>query len=204
MDGTERIPTAAAPATRHVEFPRDPAAPPAPGPLPAAAQATPGQVAVRHDPRGKSVPLACVLSAMPGLGQVYVGYYQRGFVHSLIVASLITALASNRLDVLTPLFGLFLPFFWLYNVVDAGRRASLYNQALVGSESIELPQDFQAPGRGSIWGGLVLIAVGSILLSNTRFGYSLEWVEEWWPAAPILFGLFLLGRAVQDRLSDRA
>jgi hypothetical protein len=158
------------------------------------------QIPVR-DPREKSVPLACILSLMPGLGQVYVGYYQRGFIHSLVVAALITALSTNDLRDLTPLFAMFLCFFWLYNVIDAGRRASLYNQALLGSESIELPRDFALPLRGSVWGGLLLIAAGGILLSNTRFGISLEWVEEWWPVAPILFGIYLLVKAIQDRRS---
>ena len=56
------------------------------------------------------------------------------------------------------------------------------------------------PGlQGTFAGGFVLIVVGFILLLNTRFGVSLDWLEEWWPAAPILFGAFLLYRAIQDR-----
>jgi len=154
-----------------------------------------------RDPREKSVPLACVLSLLPGLGQVYVGYYQRGFVHALIAGSLIAVMAEGNLVGLMPLFGMFLPFFWLYNVIDAGRRAALYNQALVGTESVELPRDFELGSRGSIAGGLILIAGGAILLSHTRFGYSLAWVEDWWPAAPILVGIWLVAKAVQDRVS---
>ena len=62
---------------------------------------------------------------MPGLGQVYVGYYQRGFIHVLVAATIITLLANGAADALIPLLGLFLGFFWLYNMVDAYRRASL-------------------------------------------------------------------------------
>ena len=152
------------------------------------------------DPRTKSPALACVLSAMPGLGQVYVGYYQRGFVHALVIASLIALLATGDLDELTPLVALFMAFFWLYNVIDAGRRATFYNQALAGAESIELPMDFPTPGiGGSLVGGLVLVAIGFILLLNTAFEVSLDWLEDWWPVAPILLGVYLLGRALQER-----
>src|SRR6266540_2183744 len=89
----------------------------------------PPQVRMR-DTRSKSPALAAVLSMMPGLGQVYVGYYQRGFVHAAVIATLITILASGSVERLSPLFGLFMSFFWLYNIIDAARRASLYHDAL--------------------------------------------------------------------------
>ncbi|MBI1951174.1 MAG: hypothetical protein HYS34_07415 [Acidobacteria bacterium] len=53
-------------------------------------------------------------------------------------------------------------------------------------------------------GGATLIAVGFILLLHTRFGVSLDWVDEWWPAAPMIFGAYLLVRAIQERRSSRA
>jgi len=153
-----------------------------------------------RDSRSKSPAFAALLSMMPGLGQVYVGYYQRGFVHATVIVSLISILSSGAGDVLNPLFSLFMAFFWLYNIIDAARRASLYNDALAGNPSIELPQDFKTPGfRGSIFGGATLIAGGFILLLHTRFGISLDWVEQWWPVAPMIFGAYLLVRAIQER-----
>jgi hypothetical protein len=151
------------------------------------------------DPRAKSSILACVLSAMPGLGQVYVGYYQRGFAHAIIVACLITLLALD-LGNLTPLAAIFMAFFWLYNIIDAGRRATLYNQALIGTENIDLPGDLKMPGfQGSIFGGMILIGVGFILLMHTQFGFSLTWIEDWWPVAPMLLGVYLMIKAIQER-----
>ena len=163
------------------------------------APAPPPLVRLR-DARSKSPALAALFSMMPGLGQVYVGYYKRGFVHAGIIASLVTLLSSGAVESLTPLFALFMAFFWLYNIIDAARRASLYNDALAGNPSIELPQDFKAPGiRGSIAGGITLIALGFVLLLHTRFGVSLDWVEEWWPVAPMILGGYLLGRAILER-----
>jgi hypothetical protein len=162
--------------------------------------AIPPMGSLARDPRSKSPALAALLSSMPGLGQVYVGYYQRGFVHIIVVASIIALLASGQLSALIPLLGLFLAFFWLYNMIDAARHAALYNETLAGRAAVEPPQDFRMPGlQGSLLGGAILIAIGFILLLNTRFGVSLAWVEDWWPVAPMLVGAYLLVRAIQER-----
>jgi hypothetical protein len=160
-------------------------------------------VGLTVDPRRKGPLLASILSAMPGLGQIYVGYYQRGFIHAIVVSLLITLLGTN-LGPLAPLAGVFLAFFWLYNIVDAGRRAMLYNEALAGRTGIELPADFKTPALGgSIPGGLAIAAVGAVLLSNTLFGIPLEWVRDWWPAALIIFGLYLVVRSITARTAAK-
>src|SRR5258705_324327 len=153
----------------------------------------PRQTQYGFDPRTKSLSLAGFLSMMPGLGQVYVGYYQRGFVHILVVASVIALLANDALPALIPLLGLFLAFFWLYNVIDAVRRANLYNMALRGADPMTLPEDFELPGtRASVAGGVTLMVVGFLLLLHTRFDVSLDWVRDWWPVAPLMFGAWLV------------
>lgn len=159
-----------------------------------------------RDPRAKSSVLAGFLSVMPGLGQVYVGYYVRGFVNAIVVAFVITLLASGGPEeALIPLLAIFLAFFWCYNIIDAIRRASLYNHYLAGGTGIELPQDFKMPKfGGSIVGGIALIVFGFILLLHTRWGMTLDWVEDWWPVAPILLGAYLLGKAVQEKLAQSA
>lgn len=146
------------------------------------------------DPRRKSPILALVLSAMPGLGQVYVGYYQQGFTNVLVVASVIALLNFSVLsDGAAAFFGLFLAFYWLFNMVDAWRRAVFYNNALAGIAPGTLPSDFPAvSGRGSLAGGLALVILGVVLLSNTLFGMSLDWLEQWWPVAFIAVGVWLI------------
>ena len=157
------------------------------------------QGAYAFDPRTKSPTLAGFLSLMPGLGQVYVGYYQRGFVHILVVASVIALLANEVLPEMLPLLGLFLAFFWLYNIIDAGRRASLYNMALQGTDPMALPDDFSLPTtRGSVAGGVVLMGIGTILLLHTRFDMSLDWLRYWWPLAPVMFGAWLVYKGIMN------
>lgn len=146
--------------------------------------------------------LAAALSVMPGLGQVYLGYYQIGFIHAIVVAGLLTLLATGDLGPLIPLASVFMAFFWLYNIVDAGRRAVVVNEALAGRGNIDLPENFGAPGlRGTVLGGAVLIVVGLVLLSRTLMGVSLEWLEDWWPVAIVLFGGYLIFKAKSDQVA---
>jgi TM2 domain-containing membrane protein YozV len=146
------------------------------------------------DPRHKSPALAAILSSMPGLGQIYIGYYQQGFINIVVVGSIIVALtATSRLiSNLQPLLGLFLAFFWLYNVVDAYRRAHFYNHALEGLGPVEIPEDMKLPKGGSFAGGIALIVVGLVLFGNTALGMSLDWVEQWWPMGLVLLGAYLI------------
>jgi hypothetical protein len=159
-----------------------------------------GREYILDDPRRKSPVLASMLSAMPGLGQVYVGYYQQGFINVLVVGSIIAMLSRGVVRQLEPLLGIFLAFFWLYNVVDAGRRASFYNNTLAGLTRIDVPEDFSMPkGRGTLAGGAALVVFGLILFGHTMYGLSLTWLEQWWPMAIVVLGAYLIYQAVMGR-----
>ncbi|MFZ0429436.1 MAG: DUF5668 domain-containing protein [Acidobacteriota bacterium] len=150
-----------------------------------------------QDLRRKSPILAGLLSLMPGLGQIYVGYYQQGFINVVIIGSTIS-LMQGRLGNLMPLAAFFLIFYWLFNVIDASRRAMFYNEIMEGTDPREFPENFQMPGtQGSLVGGIILIALGAVALSNTLFDVPLDWLEDWWPAALILGGVLLLAQWLQ-------
>ncbi len=157
------------------------------------------------DARYKSRLFATLMSLVPGLGQIYVGYYQQGFINIVVIAGLISMLAYPGISgSLTPFLALFMVFYWLFNMVDAYRKATFYNQALEGLGPLELPEGEQSPGmRGSLLGGAVLILIGAIALGHTRFGLPLEWIEHWWPAALILMGAYLLYQALANRKRQR-
>jgi len=154
------------------------------------------------DPRKKSVMLAIILSAMPGLGQVYVGYYDLAFRNILVICGLIGILASGSAHRLEPVVALFMAFYWLHNLVDAGRRASFYNQALAGLRPMDLPEDTKAPQpMGSLAGGVLLVAVGLMLFANTMFYIPLDWLARWWPLALVGAGAWLI---IADRRAKAA
>ena len=144
--------------------------------------------------RYKSPVLATLLSLMPGLGQIYVGYYRQGFINVIVIAGLICLLSSYALEGnLKPFFAFFLVFYWLFNLVDAYRKCTFYNQKAAGLGEFDLPDGEKLPGgHGSLMGGVLLIIAGGIALAYTRFGISLEWIEDWWPLGVILFGLYLV------------
>ncbi len=156
-----------------------------------------------RDPRYKSPVMATVLSLMPGLGQVFLGYTKLGFIHAGTIAVFIGLMSSGRLGMLEPVVGIFMAFFWLYNLVDAYRRALLLNEAISRLETPELPDGFGAVSFGSrLTIGIGLIFVGMLALLNLRFNISLVWLEQWWPAGLVLLGLYLVVRAVQDRTAQ--
>lgn len=148
----------------------------------------------------KSPVLATILSAMPGLGQAYLGYYRQGFINILVVASLIAAL-NRGVGSAEPFCGLFLAFFWLFNLVDAARKATHYNQALAGAaEPVEnLPKQRKSD---ALIAGAAMILFGLLLLANTRFGVSLDWLGDWWPALLVLTGAYLVATYVVEQRKE--
>ena len=179
--------------------------PPPPAPAPAAPPVSPDiRDRYLHDPRRKSVKWAVVLALMPGLGHVYVGYYREAFRNIAVVCLIMMMLSTNMLHRIEPPVVMFLLFFVLFNLVDAGRRASLYNQALDGLRPMDLPEDMPlAPGRGSLAGGVALVALGVLFFMNTMFGVSLEWLGRWWPMAFVAGGAWLIYADWQAKLADR-
>lgn len=158
--------------------------------------------ALRRSNLSKSPALASVLSLFPGLGQAYIGYYQRGFTHAIVMALCITILNMD-IGRLTPLVALFLAFFWMFGIIDAGRRAALYNQAIEGIGAPEMPKDFKLPMGGSLMGGLLLVVFGGLLFAHTRYDYSLDWLADWWPMALVIYGIYLMVGWWRSRRSER-
>lgn len=150
--------------------------------------------------RRKSPVLATILSSFPGLGQVYVGYYQTGFLFMLVMAGVIFILNTSSGGFLAPFLGPFLAFFWIFNMIDANRRAQHYNRVLAGQGTEEIPEDFQmAGGRGSMPAGIALVIIGILIILDLNFNVSLEWLEDWWPLGLVGMGGWLIVKARQSK-----
>jgi len=158
----------------------------------------PSQPMAYSPPQGrKSQALAGILSGVfPGLGNIYVGFATRGFVQAGVTIFCIVALSTDAAYGVEPLFGVFLGFWWFYGIIDAVRRAGALNLHLAGVQPMNsLPEDLEIPSRGSKGWGLASIIVGGIFLLNTTTGFSLEWLEDWWPLLLIGFGAWLYWKA---------
>jgi len=145
----------------------------------------------------KSPALAAVLSTFPGLGQVYVGYYTVGFLYLLIVASTITLLGRGAMRGSEVLLGLFLAFFWLYNIIDASRRATLFNRALEG-DSHQVLDSLPDPMPGPVF-GVGLIVFGFMALMGNLFEWDFEWLQDFWPVILIGAGVWITWRNRRER-----
>ena len=144
----------------------------------------------------KSPAMATWLSCMPGLGQVYVGYYVQGFINVFVAGSAIAVLASSLFRGAVPLIAISLAFFWLYQMIDANRRAHHYNRVMAGLGGEDVPDGFSMPStKGSMLGGSVLVIVGILFILDLNFDVSMQWVENWWPLILILVGVNLVYKA---------
>ena len=156
-------------------------------------------------PVGSSGPnpaLAGILSIFPGVGAVYNGQYAKGLAHLTIFGLLcagISASDSGHGEALGVLCGLFVSFFYVYQIVDAVRSARAIQAGLPTPDPYGIAATFGAGTAGSKVdtskvpiGAIVLILLGVLFLLNTmgiQFG-----LNRFWPVILIVIGFWLFAR----------
>ena len=157
------------------------------------AQGAPVPPAAGWDRPHRSPALAAWLSLMPGLGHVYLGYYQRGLTVAAVWVGCIAMVNSELFDGIEPVFGIGIAFTVFFAMIDAHRRAHHINRVGAGLGVEQLPEDFKmGTSGGSLFGGITLVVLGLLILLDLRGVLSLEWIKDWWP----LFLVVLGGRLV--------
>lgn len=165
---------------------------PEPQPEPAADLRPPD--AVRKNP-----VLAGFLSLFPGIGNVYNGLYMRGLTFFIVIASLIAIAGEGH-----PLFGFAVAFFWLFNVIDAFRQATLINYGYAQDLGLtDLPRVPRA-SQGGVVAGALLILIGAVAIAERYFNVSLQWLFDLWPFALVVVGLWLVVASARDRSRAKA
>lgn len=168
-------------------------------PAVAAAPGAPGPELAPAGPLRKNPMLAGALSLFPGVGNVYNGLYMRGTTFFLVIVSLI-AVASKGHD----LFGFAVAFFWIFNVLDAWRQATLINYGYAQDLGlVDLPARPRA-AQGGLAAGVLLVVVGLVAAIERYFHVSLDWLFELWPLALVGLGAWLVWGAIRDRRRERA
>ena len=170
--------------------PPPPAAPPVVAVPPAA---TPTVIVER-----KSPGLAGFLSCFPGLGHIYLGLYQRGFIIGGAFVLLI-ALTSHGHG--GEFFGPLIAFIWFFGIIDAVRQAKAINRGQIaesdfaGSEAV-----VKSSGAGSLLWGVILVGLGSLWLIDRYFEIDWSFMDTWGaPGAFILLGLILIVGHIRRR-----
>lgn len=166
---------------------------------PPAAAAAPALAAVR--PLSQKNPmLAAILSAFPGIGHVYNGLYMRGLTFFLITVSLMTLL-SQRGNVLVAMS---MTFFWIFNIIDAYRQATLINYGYAQDLGLlDMPKRPMA-SQGGLVAGVILTLIGIFAFLETYFDIDLEWMVDFWPLFLVGIGLWLIVGSIRDRSKRRA
>ena len=145
-------------------------------------------------PPGKNPAAAGLLSVFPGLGHVYLGLYKRGVVFFVIWA-LFIAVADRGHDM--P-FGLFIPFWMVFVLIDAVRQARALNATGMpepGFFGEEKP--FRADGGLTF--GIFLILIGLFFLADRIFTIDLSFLLDWWPVLLVAFGGWQVFAYFQER-----
>lgn len=146
----------------------------------------------------KNSYLAAVLSLFPGMGNIYNGLYLRGMTFFLVIASLIGIVSRNH-NRGEELFVFAIFFFWLFNVIDAYRQATLINYGYAQDLGLtDLPRHPRA-SQGGLAAGILLTLIGLIALADRYLYIPLDWIFDLWPFVLVAGGLWLIWAAIRDR-----
>lgn len=143
---------------------------------------------------GPKPGLAAFLGMVPGLGAVYNAQYVKAVINVAIFALLVTIVSTSNSDAVHVFFGLAIPAFIVYMMVDAYRVATA---RLTG----QAPQDmsYTSPSAKAI-GPFVLIGIGLLFLLNNFGKLDFDWlVDKWWPVILIGAGCLLAWRHMSER-----
>ncbi|HEV7785173.1 MAG TPA: hypothetical protein VGQ28_07545 [Thermoanaerobaculia bacterium] len=164
-----------------------------PEPLPSASAPALTAAAAAPPFLRKNPALAALLSAFPGMGNIYNGLYLRGITFFLLIASLIAIVPHQ------PLFGMAIAFFWIFNVLDAYRQATLINYGYAQDLGLlDLPRHPRA-GQGGLMAGILLTLIGLFAVCDQYFDVRLDWLFNLWPFALVVAGVWLIWGAIRDR-----
>jgi len=140
----------------------------------------------------KSGFLAGLLSFIfPGLGTLYNRQVMKGVMYMIIFAGLVTLQTTGEGQ---PFAGLLLAGFWFYQLIDAVMTAKTINRrTLDGDYAEETIDEFpELMKSGSIFWGIILMAIGGILLLANFDIISYGTIFDFWPVIVIVIGIKLI------------
>ncbi|HJS75718.1 MAG TPA: DUF5668 domain-containing protein [Vicinamibacteria bacterium] len=133
----------------------------------------------------RSPSAAVFLSLLPGLGHIYVGQAAKGLL--ILLSAFLTI---RMVDESNGLFGMFIPFVWLYAMIDAHRSAVEVNRIVAAGGIPPRGPDFGL----TKWWGYILIGLGVLFTLDNFDLIEFEWIVRLWPLGLIALGIFILRR----------
>lgn len=133
--------------------------------------------------------LAFFLGLIPGVGAICNGEYIKAILHIVIFGFLITIQSSAHLGTFEPLFGMMIGTFYCYMPIEAYQTAK---RRILEAHGLLVPPPSIQAGQASLWGGILLTVMGTLLFLNTISPDLLERVLRFWPLVLIGFGVHRL------------
>jgi TM2 domain-containing membrane protein YozV len=134
-----------------------------------------------------------------GVGPYYNGEVIKGLVYLVIFAGLVTMQQHGDAQ---PFAGIVLGAFYIFQIIDSVNVANRINRrALLGGQ-VEAEEEVittEAVTAGSIFWGVLLIALGGILLLGNFEVISYKTILDFWPVVVIVIG----GKLIFDYLSKK-
>lgn len=125
----------------------------------------------------------------PGLGQIYNGQIAKALVVFFgVFGSIYAIIESGPLP-----FVFFIPFSYLFGVVDAYLSAIKINAAAAGRADLE-----EDPAESPAWGA-TLVGLGLLLLLNNLGWLRLAEFQRFWPALLVVAGVLFVRGSLQRR-----
>jgi hypothetical protein len=145
---------------------------------------------------GPNPTVAGILGAIPfGVGAVYNGQYAKGLAHMLVFAGL--CWGANHGGHAGPFFGIAIPFFIVYQIIDAVRSARAIQLGQPAPDPFGLGQALGAGEKVDTSkipiGAIVLIGIGVLFLLQTVVGLDIGF-DRVWPLFLIALGGWLFAR----------
>jgi hypothetical protein len=146
----------------------------------------------------KSPVAAGILSGFfPGSGALYNGQIEKAILYIIIFAGLITVQARSMGP--QPFAALLLGFFYIFQIIDAvngakeiNRRALLENGEAKAATAAKPAGPAALPATGSVFWGLVLMALGGIFLLANFELIDIDRIFDFWPVLVIVIGLKMI------------
>jgi len=117
----------------------------------------------------KSKFLTVILSILPGVGHLYLGWMERGL--QFMLSFLLSIFLMDWLSL--TIFAYLLPVIWFYSLFDALQH---FNNGHVAPEPAAVASPWKWLAEKQRWVGYGLIAVGVILIINRL---ALPWLHEY-------------------------
>jgi hypothetical protein len=150
-----------------------------------------------HATSGPNPALAGILGAIPfGIGAIYNGQYAKGLAHMFVFIMLIYGV--NHAGDWDWIFGIAIPFFILYQIIDAVRSARAIQMGQPAPDPFGLAQTFGVSERIDTTkvptGAVVLIGLGVLFLLHTVGLFELG-IGRFWPLILIALGGWIFARS---------